>query len=147
MSSSLDVDQDQHFGGPDLSSKLFALIKKSSLSGKKNVHTPVYESNYIKMIPNNNSKGNNNYKVIKLHMNFFISNFWPWAFFRISASMMTIGLMQGSHELWKSWKTWKITKISSIYGKIIEFDFKQFDETTSSRKTSCQTHKTCVSDS
>ena len=53
----------------------------------------------------------------------------------------------------------EITKKSYMHGKIMEFEknlnnhgkimkfCEYFDETTSSQKTSCQTHKNCVSDS
>ena len=59
-----------------------------------------------------------------------------------------------------SGKHGKITPKSSMHGKIMEVEKKKrimmekswnfvkyFDEITSSQKTSCQTHKTCVSDS
>ena len=68
-------------------------------------------------------------------------------------------LYQGSHQLWKSWKTWKIPpkKFHTLKNHGIKKNWiimekswnfvKSYDKTTSSQKTSCQTHKTCVSDS
>ena len=43
-------------------------------------------------------------------------------------------------------KSWNLKKTWIIMEKSWNFA-KKFDETTSSQKTSCQTHKTCVSDS
>ena len=43
-------------------------------------------------------------------------------------------------------KIMEFEKTVSNHGKIVEF-CEIFDETTSIQKTSCQTHKTCVSNS
>ena len=52
--------------------------------------------------------------------------------------------LENPQKKFHAWKIMEFEKKLNNRGKIMEF-CEIFDETTSSQKTSCQTHKTCVS--